>query len=90
MELTFAPPDASGWRGRGAPRRKVSEDALVALRKARDTGKVGILRVAGESERDIKDAISELRAGGRVLGRKVAVQYDEDDGVVRFKVGGSQ
>lgn len=88
MELTFAPPETSGWRGRGAPRRKVPETVLVALRRARDTGTVGILNVSGESGEDIKDAISALRAGGRELGRKVNVQYDDQDDVVRFKVGG--
>ena len=87
MDVTFAAPEASGWRGRGAPRRKVGEKVLVALRKARDTGKVGILKVHGESDKDIRDAISELRAGGREIGRKVAVQYDGDDDVIRFKVG---
>lgn len=87
MELTFAAPDASGWRGRGAPRRKVPETVLVALRRARDTGKVGILNVEGESDKDIRDAISALRAGGRQIQRKVKIQHDETEGVVRFRVG---
>lgn len=90
MELTFAPPEASGWRGRGAPRRKVPENVLAALCRARDTGKVGILKVTGETDSDIRDAISALRAGGRQMGRKVAVQYDADDEVVRFRVGDPQ
>jgi 1,4-dihydroxy-2-naphthoyl-CoA synthase len=90
MELTFAAPEVSGWRGRGAPRRKVPETVLAALRRARDTGKVGILNVQGDSDKDIKDAISALRAGGRDLGRKVSVQYDDSDGVIRFRVGEAQ
>lgn len=89
MELRFAAPGESGWRGRGAPRKHVPEPIMAALRRARDTGKDGILKQSPDEGEDVvREAMSTLRAGARDLGRRIRIQHDAEAGVIRFRVGG--
>ena len=87
MELAFKPAEEAGWRGRGAPRKHVPDNILQVLQHARDTGEVGIVTVQDETEDEIKDLQRVLVAGDRHIGRRVRVQYDRAESVVRFRVG---
>jgi len=86
MELSFAPKEQSGWRGRGAPRKKVPDDILRVLRHTETTGDVGIIDVRDDTDADIREAKLALRAGARHMGRILRLQHDEEAHQIRFQL----
>lgn len=86
MELSFLPKAESGWRGRGAPPREVPDTILQMLRHTEKTGEVGVIDTTGDTEEEIKDAISALRSGARQMGRRALTQRDKAKNVIRFQL----
>lgn len=87
MELAFVRPEESGWRGPGAPRREVPAHIVEMLAYARNSGQVGVLDVRGDSEADVRTAVTALRAGARHMKHKINIQYDRQKRLVRFRIG---
>jgi hypothetical protein len=87
MELTFLPPEKSGWRGPGAPRKHVPDHIVKMLRYAQDSGQVGIIDVKGDTEQDIEEAVKALRAGARHMRRRINIQRDRQKHQIRFRIG---
>lgn len=85
--VVFVSPAEAGWRGPGAPRRNVPEPIREMLEHARDSGKVGIIDVKGDSPEDINEAINVLRAGARHMGRRINIQRDRQTHEIRFRIG---
>lgn len=87
MELTFVKAEESGWRGRGAPRRKVPQDVLDLLTRTIDGREVGVLDTRGSDDSEIREALADLRAGARQLRRNIRIQQDADNHRIRFQLG---
>lgn len=87
MELTFLPPEKSGWRGPGAPRKQVPEHIVKMLEYARDTGQVGRIDIKGDPEDDVTEAVNALRAGARHMRHRINIQRDRQRSEIRFKIG---
>ena len=85
MELSFAPKEQSGWRGRGAPRKQVPQKVLDMLRHT-DTGEVGIIDTRNDSAAEIREVMALLRAGARHMARNLRLQRDEDNHQIRFEL----
>lgn len=80
------PQEASGWRGRGAPRKQVPDKVLEMLRHTDRTGEVGVIDARDDSDEEVRQVLAYLRAGARHMGRKVRIQHDEENRVVRFQL----
>ncbi len=87
MELTFLPPEQSGWRGPGAPRKQVPDHIVKMLEYARDSSQVGIIDVTGDTNADVAEAVNALRAGARHMGHKINIQCDRQRAQIRFRIG---
>lgn len=87
MELTFLPPEKSGWRGPGAPRKRVPPHIVQMLEYARSTGQVGRIDITGDPEEDVKEAINALRAGARHMRHRINIQRDRQANEIRFRIG---
>jgi hypothetical protein len=85
--VVFVTPAESGWRGPGAPRKQVPEPIVKMLEHARDTGKVGVIDIEGDSTEDVTEAINTLRAGARHMGRRINIQRDRQTCQIRFRIG---
>lgn len=86
MELAFVPLEQSGWRGRGAPRKKVPTETLERLRRT-ERDEVGIIDTRGGTDAQVREVMAELRAGARQLGRRIRIQHDPEAFRIRFKLG---
>ncbi len=89
MRVAFKSPEQSGWRGRGAPRRRVSDDVLTVLKRAAESGKDGVLTVEDETPAQVQEAMAELRAGARQLGLRIRIQTDDEGETIRIRIGGN-
>lgn len=87
MELTFLPPDKSGWRGPGAPRKEVPPHIVEMLEFARDSGQVGRIDITGDPEEDVAEACNALRAGARHMRHRIQIQRDRQKRELRFRIG---
>lgn len=87
MELTFLPPEKSGWRGPGAPRKEVPPHIVEMLAYARDSGQVGRIDVNGDNDDDVAEAINALRAGARHMKHRIQIQRDRQKREIRFRIG---
>lgn len=87
MELTFLPPENSGWRGPGAPRKQVPEHIVKMLDYAHRSGQIGVIDIRGDSESDVTEAVNALRAGARHMRRKINIQRDRQLHQIRFRIG---
>lgn len=86
MELSFAPKDESGWRGRGAPRRDVPPKVLDMLRRTDETGQVGVIDTREDTDAEVEEMKSYLRRGARRLGRTLRLQHDEENHTIMFEL----
>ena len=87
MELTFLPPENSGWRGPGAPRKEVPPHIVEMLAYARDSGQVGRIDVKGDTDDDVAEAVNALRAGARHMKHRIQIQRDRQKHEIRFRIG---
>lgn len=87
MELSFLPPENSGWRGPGAPRKNVPPHIVEMLEFARTSGKVGRIDVTDDPEEDVTKAINVLRAGARHMQHRIKIQHDRTRCEIRFRIG---
>jgi hypothetical protein len=86
MELAFVSKTESGWRGRGAPRKHVPNKVLDMLRHTDTTDEVGVIDIRGDSDADVAEMKSYLRAGARQMGRTLRLQHDEENDQIRFQL----
>lgn len=86
MGVVLTPKAAAGWRGRGAPRREVSDRVMQLLAATYRTGNVGTINLFDDDldENQIRELLLQLKAGARHQGRRLRVQYDES--VIRFEM----
>ncbi len=87
MELTFLPPEKSGWRRPGAPRKQVPDHIVKMLEYARDSSQIGVIDITGDTDDDVAEAVNALRAGARHMNHKITIQRDRQRAQIRFRIG---